>query len=224
MSDFLDKLAMGISEWPKISEAPSWMPLELVDSASHWEKRQTTGMWVVFKRNKLGESGAPITEDEWLQRRKKLINEPCTNDAPEWANWVAQDANGYWHWFELMPKVNCYSWDRGGVVCDTRPSLSGPRGRFRLAATGVLPAGHDWRNTLTKIIRFTPDLPPKEVVVNAALNDSHQIKGASSDALFAPISETVSFINLVKDEEAKHLLIDHLERLLDLRLHGLEQG
>lgn len=219
MSDFLDRLAMEISEWPKLSEFPSWMPLGRIDSAAHWEKQQTTGMWLIYKRNKLGESGAPITEDEWRQRRAALINEPDVSAAPEWAKWVAQDADGNWHWFELMPKANCSSWVRGGVVCDTRPSLSGPRGRFRPAAAGASPAGHDWRNTLTKIIRFTPDLTPKEVVVNGVTSDSRQDKSA----LFASIAETVSFIDLAKDEEAKHLLIDHLERLLDLRLHGLEQ-
>jgi hypothetical protein len=28
---------------------------------------------------------------------------PCWNDAPVWADFVAQDAGGQWHWFELKP-------------------------------------------------------------------------------------------------------------------------
>lgn len=209
MSDFLDRLAMEISEWPKLSEFPSWMPLGRIDSAAHWEKEQTTGMWLIYKRNKLGESGAPITEDEWRQRRAVLINEPDDAETPEWARWKAQDSCGGWFCYGAKPKLRSTFWDNSA---------------WQESNNGKIPAGHDWRNTLTKIIRFTPDLPPKEVVVNGALNDSHQTKGASSDALFASIAETASFISLAKDEEVKRLLIDHLERLLDLRPHGLEQG
>ena len=36
---------------------------------------------------------------------------PSWYDAPEWANWLAMDENGEWHWFELKPdeNVGCYN-------------------------------------------------------------------------------------------------------------------
>ena len=30
-------------------------------------------------------------------------NTPEWNQAPEWANWLAQDADGYWYWFNCKP-------------------------------------------------------------------------------------------------------------------------
>lgn len=29
---------------------------------------------------------------------------PSWDDAPEWANYVAKDANGSWHWYEMEPE------------------------------------------------------------------------------------------------------------------------
>ena len=31
---------------------------------------------------------------------------PSWDKAPEWANWLAQDANGRWFWFKLEPLIN----------------------------------------------------------------------------------------------------------------------
>lgn len=28
---------------------------------------------------------------------------PDWKDAPEWANWLAMDEDGYWYWYELEP-------------------------------------------------------------------------------------------------------------------------
>ena len=33
------------------------------------------------------------------------MNKPSWNDAPEWANWLAQDRNGQWFWHENIPVV-----------------------------------------------------------------------------------------------------------------------
>jgi hypothetical protein len=30
-------------------------------------------------------------------------NKPDWKNAPDWANWLAMDANGEWHWFEFEP-------------------------------------------------------------------------------------------------------------------------
>ncbi len=34
---------------------------------------------------------------------------PKWKDAPEWANFRAQDANGYWYWYEKKPVIDADS-------------------------------------------------------------------------------------------------------------------
>jgi hypothetical protein len=36
---------------------------------------------------------------------------PSWGDAPEWANWLGQDANGGWYWFRERPEPGCDLWD-----------------------------------------------------------------------------------------------------------------
>ena len=38
------------------------------------------------------------------------MNNPSWKDAPEWANWVAQDRNGDWFWYEHEPMTFKCSW------------------------------------------------------------------------------------------------------------------
>ena len=35
---------------------------------------------------------------------------PSWDDAPEWANWLAQDENGEWYWYEDMPVKRTNYW------------------------------------------------------------------------------------------------------------------
>jgi hypothetical protein len=35
---------------------------------------------------------------------------PDWKDSPEWANWLAQDDDGSWFWFEAEPIVDDGSW------------------------------------------------------------------------------------------------------------------
>lgn len=40
-------------------------------------------------------------------------NKPDWNDAPQWAQWLAQDENGRWYWFEDEPELRAVSfWPR----------------------------------------------------------------------------------------------------------------
>lgn len=38
------------------------------------------------------------------------MNKPNWKDAPDWANWLAQDYYGYWHWFEEKPHPHRFFW------------------------------------------------------------------------------------------------------------------
>ncbi len=37
-------------------------------------------------------------------------DKPNWDDAPEWANWAAQDENGSWFWYENKPTKDLTSW------------------------------------------------------------------------------------------------------------------
>lgn len=83
-----------------------------------------------------------ITKDQWLARRAELQNKPSWEDAPEWANWLAQDeeidvkgVGGGWFWYERCPTPRA-AWDAD----DGLTVFSGAHG----AVLG------DWRDTLEK--------------------------------------------------------------------------
>ena len=40
------------------------------------------------------------------------MTKPDWKDAPEWANYLSMNRDGWWWWHELMPTIfeNCYEW------------------------------------------------------------------------------------------------------------------
>lgn len=38
------------------------------------------------------------------------MNKPNWKEAPEWANYLAQDADGAWYWYEDEPKIEGNQW------------------------------------------------------------------------------------------------------------------
>ncbi len=55
------------------------------------------GRGVVGIRKDLGKL---FSKAEWLAKRAELQNKPSWDEAPEWANWLAQDNDGEWCWRE----------------------------------------------------------------------------------------------------------------------------
>jgi len=78
--------------------------------------------------------------NEYQQRRTELINEPDDADAPEWARWKAQDADGCWYWHVGKPVASGLAWIRG-----EKPY------KLDFAEYGKTPVGHDWRTTLREV-------------------------------------------------------------------------
>ena len=77
------------------------------------------------------------TKDQWLTRRAELQNKPSWKDAPEWANWLAQDEDGEWWFFSAKPKVQSVSFDERGSGISADYAKKGE-------TLG------DWRDTLEK--------------------------------------------------------------------------
>ncbi len=44
-----------------------------------------------------------LIKEAWFARA--ALSKPSWDDAPEWANYVAQDADGCWYWYEFKPKL-----------------------------------------------------------------------------------------------------------------------
>lgn len=123
--ELLTKLAMKLDEWPLSTED---------ELPSGWVfKGPYVGVW--------GESSADslFSERQWLLRRAELINKPDWSDAPEWAEWLAQDGDGRWEWHEDMPVEMAGGWD----IPDNERFH-----KWEECAKGAAPAGHDWRQTL----------------------------------------------------------------------------
>lgn len=76
-----------------------------------------------------------ITKRQWLARRAKLQNKPSFADAPEWAEWLAQDVDGAWYWHSCEPVAMCFA------------HISGI-GKRMMQCSGE--AIGDWRDTLEK--------------------------------------------------------------------------
>lgn len=74
--------------------------------------------------------------NEYQLRRAELVNKPSWDDAPEWAQWLAQDADGEWRAFKNFPKTGPDHWFSSERISKGKMSK------------GTIPAGHDWRQTL----------------------------------------------------------------------------
>lgn len=72
-----------------------------------------------------------IEKAEWLARRAELQNKPSWEDAPEWADWLAQDEDGEWKWLAGLPGKYVDGWTavkikgccKGSVLGDWRDTL-----------------------------------------------------------------------------------------------------
>lgn len=128
MTDFLDKLSMEVAEWG-------------IGDTAYWYVRVNGRVEASERKIGYGEKfDVTFTKDQWLQRRRELVNEPDNLDAPEWAEWKAQDGDGTWHWYKGdRPRANETQWD---IACG---------GGVGVASKGKTPAGHVWRTTLKEV-------------------------------------------------------------------------
>ena len=87
--------------------------------------------------------GKAYTKDQWHRARKDLgldspKGKPSWDDAPEWAEWLAQDENGDWAFYPDKPNDKQDQW----VMPYTAPYALNTVGRSKVHG--------DWRNTLER--------------------------------------------------------------------------
>jgi len=59
-----------------------------------------------------------VTEENERLRAELARTKPSWDIAPEWAQWLAQDKSGRWHWFSEKPTISDFVWECNWV-CDT---------------------------------------------------------------------------------------------------------
>ena len=84
-----------------------------------------------------------ITIDQWLARRAELQNKPSWEDAPEWAEWVAQDDDGEWKWLGSNPSKYINGWTANKLSCCKKMGSYGS-----VIEKGTILG--DWRDTIEK--------------------------------------------------------------------------
>lgn len=134
--ELLDKLAMELGEWPE-GPGPHTNP-----HGGHFCPAMN-GDWVFVREEDFpGREG--ITLLEWIDRRTQLINKPSWADAPDWAEWLAQDSDGEWCFYPAEPMNT--GRHKGGQWINRRPDIA----VAIRASIGAAPAGHNWRDTLER--------------------------------------------------------------------------
>ncbi|MGL4755865.1 MAG: hypothetical protein ACRCXB_26205 [Aeromonadaceae bacterium] len=105
-----------------------------------WPSKADKVVSIGWKYMKAGEPnyvrvflGKEITKDQWLARRAELQNKPSWKDAPEWAEWLAQDKHGDWWWHNETTKTRISEFDSVGAKESNTGEVLG-----------------DWRDTLER--------------------------------------------------------------------------
>jgi hypothetical protein len=74
----------------------------------------------------------------------QTITKPSWKSAPEWANWLAQDADGEWCWFKHKPVQ-----DPEMQIWNNDVSLA-VKGEMQWQKSGESAPNENWRKTLEK--------------------------------------------------------------------------
>lgn len=113
----------------------------LARNVHHWHK-DGARLGVVGRENGYPDYRFPLstdvdhgfTREQWIARRAELQHKPSWKDAPEWAEWLAQDSYGRWGWFQQRPVTKSLAWFVNG-------------GNYHISSPSCLVIGC-WQDTL----------------------------------------------------------------------------
>lgn len=100
----LDWLARNVHEWP--TSTPHIVPPgdSVFDFGITFYKNHAFMSRYEYTHSKA------VYKKQWLARRAELQNKPSWKDAPEWAEWLAQDSYGCWGWYQIRPVTLSLNW------------------------------------------------------------------------------------------------------------------
>lgn len=133
-----------------LSEAEGWLLLQTLKDVRQWQNpskyhhdsaldgvaysalkaEALSEEQVVVRGRTLEECANPLYE----QPSHIISDIPDWDSAPEYAQWLAQDQNGTWHWFDSKPFTLEFAWDFAST-------------RYDVAFTTGIPSSN-WKNTL----------------------------------------------------------------------------
>lgn len=118
----LDWLARNVHEWPAGDHQP-WCYV-------YWKggHRAVSGNCITVIQ-----PCVRVEMSEWLARRAELQNKPSWEDAPEWADWLAQDDDKEWKYLGKNPMKYVDGWAADKIKAARSGEVLG-----------------DWRDTLEK--------------------------------------------------------------------------
>lgn len=133
------------------------VPLEQVRG---WVQKAMEGFNIIPSGMPSAILGQPMwfSAREVLGRRAELQSKPSWSDAPEWAEWLAQDGDGGWWFYRCVPKTALLVW----------------RGTDRHYANDGEVLG-DWRDTLER--------RPEAMTTTVSQEDLDQLTDASMEAI-----------------------------------------
>jgi len=131
MEDDLTWLARTEHEWPK--------------DAVYVSRHENAVEWHYVELSFIGYGH--FTRDQWISRRAELQSKPSWDDAPEWAEWLAQHESGYWCWGSGPASISVQE-GAPGAWWSEKNQWSGKAGE-------VL---GDWRDTLERSQRDLSEL------------------------------------------------------------------
>ncbi len=142
--ELLTKLAMELAQWPEYPALAN--PDGMKIRGWRWEPLGLPTEWMVVEHGGFRSDCGVITRADYLAERERLINKPSWGDAPKWASHLIQDPSGTWYWARNIHSL------LGGMG-------SWESDKAARAATGHIPAGHDWRETL----ELRPEAKPERI-------------------------------------------------------------
>jgi len=141
-----------------------------------------------------------FTRSEVEAKQREITGEPDDKDAPEWANWKAQDENGLWGWFKNKQTPVLGVWaDFEDAVGETFAARKGE----------VL---GDWRDTLKQVER------EEKEVAKFIYGKKYQHEGCGWKGLFIGFYPEKNDIGVfASDTEAYFALLSEMKPALSER-------
>ena len=86
------------------SVSKEYMPFLLIDGALNMHRKITS-------------ERMEYTEPPNVELQIDFTNKPDWSDAPEWAQWLAQDGGGSWWWYAIKPSESAGGWMENDHAC-----------------------------------------------------------------------------------------------------------
>ena len=164
----LDWLARNVHKWP--CDPPFGTTL-------HWDGRKSGDANYISVYSEQN-AGRKYTKRQWLARRAELQNKPSWKDAPEWAEWLAQDDDGEWKWLGSNPSKYISGWTANKLSCCKKMGSYGA-----VMEKGTILG--DWRDTLEqRPEEFKPSIEEanrlaQEFKPFASIEDNQDLEGVN---------------------------------------------